>query len=320
MGFVLAVDIGGTNSRFAAFETGPDRQPVMKETVWLSSKAAKTFGHLMEMLDESEFPYSPQDFDVVVLAVAGPVIGGLYCDVTNVDWDVDFREGCGKYGFRHAVLINDFAAQAYACRTRAVENCRVIHDVEISPGGTVGVIGAGTGLGHCALVPVSGGGFVPVPSEAGHISFPVESAEELELCNFVKERKGIHYCCGDEILTGRGLTMLHLFLEGEDLEASEVAEGMKHGNRTLEWYARLTARCCRNYALSVCSTGGLYISGGIVAKNPFVVDHPVFMDEFLRSSSMGDLLKHIPVFLNDNQDSGLYGAALRGMFHLQNII
>ncbi len=317
MGRVLAVDIGGTNSRFAAFEAGTDGQPVMKETIWLSSKEAESFDHLMKMLEESDFPYSPQDFDVAVFALAGPVIRGTYCNVTNVSWDVDFRGGYEKYGFKKAVLINDFAAQAYACRTSAVNDCKIIHDVEVSPTGTVGVIGAGTGLGHCALVPVPGYGFAAAPSEAGHISFPVETAEELDFCDFVKKFRGISYSCGDEVLTGRGLTVLHLYLTGEELAPSEVAAKMKSGHRTLEWYSRFTARCCRNYALSVCATGGLYISGGIVAKNPFVAEHPVFMKEFLRSPSMEDLLKRIPVFLNDNQDSGLHGAALYGMMHIQ---
>lgn len=318
MGLVLAVDIGGTNSRFAAFESGPGHQLAMKETVWLSSVKAKSFYHLMEMLEESEFPYSPSDFDVTVIAVAGPVIGGVYCNVTNVDWDVDFREGYKKYGFNAVVLINDFAAQAYACRTPAVDGCRVIHGAEISPTGTVGVIGAGTGLGHCALVPVpaSGLGYVPVSSEAGHASFPCQTAEELDFCKFVMDRRKISYCCGDEVLTGRGLTILHLYLTGEDLESRMVAEKMKQGGKTLEWYSRFLARCCRNYAISVCATGGLYIAGGIVAKNPFVVEQPVFLEEFLESGSMGDFLKQIPVFLNDNQESGLYGAALRGVLHI----
>ncbi|CCO24865.1 glucokinase [Maridesulfovibrio hydrothermalis] len=316
MGLILAVDIGGTNSRFAAFEAGSQGQPVMKEKVWLSSTQAGSFGHLLQMLEQSEFPYSPQDFDIAVIALAGPVIRGVYCNVTNVDWDVDFSNGSAVYGFKDAVLINDFVAQAYACRTSAVQGCKVIHQVDISPVGTVGVIGAGTGLGHCALVPAPAIGFIPVPSEAGHITFPFETAEELDFCAFVKERRGISYCYGDEILTGKGLNVLHHYLTGEDLKPREVAAKMAEGGLTLEWYAKFTARCCRNYALSVCATGGLYISGGIIAKNPFVVDQPVFMEEFLRSSSMKDLLKRIPVFLNDNQDSGLYGAALRGLLHI----
>ncbi|WP_320008775.1 glucokinase [Maridesulfovibrio sp.] len=318
MGLVLAIDIGGTNSRFAAFKTGPCHQLVMKETVWFSSVEAQSFDHLMDMLAASDFPYSPSDFDVTVIAVAGPVLGGGYCDITNVNWDVDFRGGYEKYGFRSAVLINDFAAQAYACRTPAVDGCRVIHAAEVSPTGTVGVVGAGTGLGHCALVPVpvSELGYVPVPSEAGHISFPCQTPEELDFCRFVMDKRNLSYCCGDEVLTGRGLNILHLYLTGEDLEPREVAAKMKQGNETLEWYSRFLARCCRNYAISVCATGGLYIAGGIVAKNPFVVEHPVFMDEFLDSSSMGDYLKQVPVFLNDNQESGLYGAGLRGVLHV----
>lgn len=316
MGLVLAIDIGGTNSRFAAFEGGPDGCLTMKEKVWLSSREAKSFKHLLQMLDKSEFPYSLQDFDIAVIAVAGPVVRGVYCNVTNVDWDVDISGGGQVYGFKDVVLINDFAAQAYACRTPAVKGCRIVYDAEVSPIGTVGVIGAGTGLGHCALVPVSTLGFVPVPSEAGHITFPFETAEELDFCAFVKERRKISYCYGDEILTGRGITVLHHYLTGEELEPRLVAEKMAQGGKTLEWYAKFTARCCRNYALSVCATGGLYISGGIIAKNPFIVEHPVFMKEFLNSSSMEDLLKKIPVFLNDNQDSGLYGAALRGVLHI----
>ena len=316
MGKVLAVDIGGTNSRFAAFDTDPDGHITMIETVWLSSKEAKSFEHLLDMLANSDFSYSPQEFDIVVLALAGPVIRGVYCNVTNVDWDVDFSEGYEKYGFKKAVLINDFAAQAYACRTPAVDGCKVIHDVDISPTGTVGVMGAGTGLGHCALVSVPPSGFVAVPSEAGHISFPFQTHAELDFCAFVKELRGISYCYGDEILTGRGLNVLHYYLTGEDISPQDISKEMAKGGRTLEWYAKLTARCCRNYALSICATGGLYISGGIIAKNPFVVDHPLFMEEFLDSSSMQDLLGRIPVFLNDNQESGLYGAAFCGLLNI----
>lgn len=312
MSLILAVDIGGTNSRFAAFQVGPDGSLVMKEKVWIPSNSANSFDHLLELLKESDFPYVPQDFAVAVMAVAGPIIGGVYCLPTNLKWAVDITKGASVYGFKKVTLINDFVAQAYACRTPAVTGCKVLQQGTLSPQGTIGVIGAGTGLGHCALVPVPSVGFVPVPSEAGHITFPFESPEELEFCAFVKNRIGISYCYGDEILTGRGLNILHLYLTGEDIEPREVARKMASGGITLEWYRKFTARCCRNYALSILSTGGLYISGGIVAKNPFIVEHPDFMNEFRDSSSMKDLLGLIPVFLNDNQESGLYGSALLG--------
>ncbi|SME90188.1 glucokinase [Desulfovibrio gilichinskyi] len=312
MSLILAVDIGGTNSRFAAFQVRPDGSLVMKEKVWIPSNSADSFDHLLELLQESDFPYSPQDFDVAVMALAGPIVGGVYCKPTNLKWAVDITKGASVYGFKKASLINDFVAQAYACRTPVVADCAVLQQGTVSPHGTIGVIGAGTGFGHCALVPVPSVGFVPVPSEAGHITFPFENSEELEFCAFVKERIGISYCYGDEIMTGRGLNILHLYLTGEDIAPREVAKSMASGGLTLEWYRKFTARCCRNYALSILATGGLYISGGIVAKNPFIVEHPDFMNEFRDSSSMKELLSRIPVFLNDNQDSGLYGAALLG--------
>ncbi|SDL11996.1 glucokinase [Maridesulfovibrio ferrireducens] len=312
MGLILAIDIGGTNSRFAAFQVRSESSLVMKEKVWIPSTDAESFEHLLELVQESDFPYLPQDFDMAVIALAGPVVGGNYCHPTNLKWAVDISKGPSVYGFKKASLINDFVAQAYACRTPAVAECKVLQQGTFSPQGTVGVLGAGTGFGHCALVPVPSVGFVPVPSEAGHITFPFETSEELDFCAFVKDRVGISYCYGDEVLTGKGLNHLHLYLTGEDLKPYEVAKKMADGGLTLDWYRKFTARCCRNYALSVLATGGLYISGGILAKNPFVVEHPDFMEEFRRSSSMVEVLSRIPVFLNDNQNSGLYGSALFG--------
>ncbi|OEU68186.1 MAG: glucokinase [Desulfovibrio sp. S3730MH75] len=312
MGLILAVDIGGTNSRFGAFQVSPDGKLVMKEKIWLSSTAVKSFEELLSQLMESEFPYAPKDFDMTVMALAGPVEQGVYCKPTNLTWAVDISKGNSVYGFKKARLINDFVAQAYACRTPAVDGAKVIQQGNIAPHGTVGVLGAGTGFGHCALVPCSGS-FVPVPSEAGHITFPFESSEELDFCAFVKDRKQISYCYGDEVLTGKGLNSLHLYLTGEDLPPREVAKKMAEGGITCDWYTKFTARCCRNYALSILATGGLYISGGIIAKNPFVVEGPTFLEEFNNSSSMTNVLNNIPVFLNNNEDSGLYGSALLGV-------
>ncbi len=312
---ILAVDIGGTNSRFSAFEVDSGNDLNMIENMWLPSGEAESFDDLLLTLEREGFPCSKSDFDILVIAIAGPVKDNSYCSATNLDWGVDIAS-TWNYGFKRAVVINDFVAQAYACRTKAVDNIKQVQKAEIDPLGTLGVIGAGTGLGHCALVPVPGFGFVPVPSEAGHASFSFETKDEIDFGKFVCKKHGFSYCYGDIVLTGFGLNMLHLFLTGEDLRPGDVSRRMAEGAQTLEWYSRFYARSCRNYALSVLATGGLYISGGIAAKNPFVVDHPVFLEEFTESEKMSDVLKNIPVFLNDNQDSGVFGAAFRGLLAL----
>lgn len=311
MKHILAVDIGGTNSRFASFAVDSAGRLLMQKSVWLPSSAEKSFEALLATLKNKEFPCSRTDYDILVIAIAGPVKDNSVCLATNLEWGVDIISS-RNYGFRRAVVINDFVAQAYACCTQAVANIKQVQKGKAVPPDIVGVIGAGTGLGHCALVPLPGGGVVPIPSEAGHASFAFEGKDEIDLGRFICMKRGISYCYGDVVLTGSGLHLLHLFLTGEDLSPHKISEKMLEGTETLEWYSRFYARSCRNYALSIMATGGLYISGGIAAKNPFVVDQPSFMKEFRESEKMSDLLCNIPVFLNDNQDSGVYGAAYRG--------
>jgi glucokinase len=106
-------------------------------------------------------------------------------------------------------------------------------------------------------------------------------------------------------------------LSGEDLEPREVTARLTPQSETLAWAAKFYGRVCRDYALEVLALGGLYIAGGVAARNPEILTHENFRNEFMGSSTMGHLLANIPVFLIDNQDSGLWGAAFLGQQILQ---
>ncbi|PSN17165.1 glucokinase, partial [filamentous cyanobacterium CCP5] len=56
---------------------------------------------------------------------------------------------------------------------------------------------------------------------------------------------------------------------------------------------------------------GLYIAGGIAAKNLPLMKSGLFMDAFLEKGRMGPLLKQVPVHVVLNPQVGLIGAALR---------
>ncbi len=47
---ILAADIGGTNSRFAAFDTDSDGRLSMRQSCWLRTEKAESFPHLIEQL------------------------------------------------------------------------------------------------------------------------------------------------------------------------------------------------------------------------------------------------------------------------------
>lgn len=312
---ILAADIGGTNSRFACFEVGPDGRLSFRHAARLKTRAAGSFAGLLAALWDQGFAPGPKDFDIAVLAVAGPVQGGTQCRPPNIPWEIRAADAAG-IGLARCLLLNDFVAQAFGCRTGAVAQARVIQAGRADPSAALAVIGAGTGLGHCALVP-HGKGFAAVPSEAGHAAFPLYGDREEEYGRFLRKQTGKSYAYGDLVVSGSGLGLVHEFLTGERLAPGEIGRGLTPDSETLVWFARLYGRACRNYALSVLALGGLYVSGGVAAKNPGLVDNPHFVAEFRNSESHGALLSNIPVLLNDNEDIGLYGAGFCGLLALE---
>lgn len=118
MAYILAADIGGTNSRFGLFGHFPGQDPELLESFDVLTDSVSSLEQLLGRIREEGLGLDPMDADQVVLAVAGPVRDGKSCSLTNASWDIDLRESTGGLPFERTVLINDFVAQALGCRTR----------------------------------------------------------------------------------------------------------------------------------------------------------------------------------------------------------
>jgi glucokinase len=313
---ILAADIGGTNSRFAHFQVEDGKPLTLKETKWLKTKDAGSFQELVKQLESSDFPLSPGDADIAVMAVAGPVERGTYSSPPLISWDVDLSAAGKRFTLNNALLINDFVAQAYACRSPAGERAQSVLPGVSAPDGAVAVLGAGTGLGKAALVPDGRGGFVAMPSEGGHANFPFVGARERDYEEFLLREVGDMYMTGNVVVSGRGLSLLHQFLTGETLPPDKVTAFFTEDSETLRWGARFYGRAARNYALETLATGGLYIAGGVAAKNPRLLTHQAFSDEFRSNPKHARLLEQMPVLLITDEQSGLWGAGFLGQLVL----
>lgn len=319
MPLILAADIGGTSSRFGFFDAPEQGGPrLLGEVVRLRTAEAKSFPDLLAALFAGQRPFAPADCALAALAVAGPVQDG-FCRPPNIRWSIDLGD-LARVGLARGALLNDFAAQAFACRSAAMAGARVLQAgrTEFAAGGAAGgvvaVIGAGTGLGHCALAPDPCGGHLAVASEAGHMGFPFVGDAEHAYGEHLRRTAGLPYCHGDAVVSGSGLARLHEFLSGETLSPAEVGARLADAPETVAWFARFYGRAARNYALAVLALGGVCVSGGVAAKNPLLVEHPAFLAEFSSAPSPAhaDLLAGLPVLLNRNEDSGVFGAALYG--------
>jgi glucokinase len=66
-----------------------------------------------------------------------------------------------------------------------------------------------------------------------------------------------------------------------------------------------------NLALKLLPYGGLYIAGGVAARNATLIKEGGFLSAFLAKGRMSSLLRRIPVYLVLDRKVGLLGAASR---------
>lgn len=317
---ILAADIGGTHSRFAHFSIDKKETLSLLETRWLNTAEAASFLQLLDNLRSAGMSIRPEDADIVVIAIAGPVERGVKSSPPLIPWDIDLSSAREDYGFREYALINDFIAQALACLTEIGAAAKKILHGKPEKNALKAVIGAGTGLGHAALVPDGRGDYLAVPSEAGHANFPFASGREYAFQEFLLRERGERYVTGNTVVSGQGLSYIHRFLTGEQLSPAKIAEKFGEYPETLEWAARFYGRACRNFALGTLALGGVYIAGGVAAKSPDLLTHGSFEAEFRSSDTLSTLLQKIPVYLIDDENSGLWGSAVYGVKKLRDSI
>ena len=202
------------------------------------------------------------------------------------------------------------------------EDLFVAKAVEPKDGETRAVIGAGTGLGK-SILSFDGRRYVPLPSEGGHADFPIHDRFDLELADFVRggRKTPASY---EDILSGRGIEMIYDFLRekrGGTEKTNEIEEAedraaliSKHRKtdplcrETFRIYAKLYGRCAKNFVLETLATGGLYIAGGIAAKNREIFVTPEFQAEFLNAEKQRHILERTPVYVITNYDVSIIGA------------
>lgn len=344
MPLIFAADIGATNSRFALFSAAPEdesRPPLCLERErWLKGAEYGSFTEALAALRAPGADGAPPLLDgerlpdMAVIAPAGPVTltssGGERCRISNLPWLVDSEEAGAALGIRRVRLINDFAAQAYACLLPENANAVPILPGRAVDGAPVAVAGAGTGFGQALLLreaapPGNGERRAQLltrlsrarilPSEGGHKEFPFVGGEEAAFARFAAARAGVERLIGDAVVSGSGLAHIVAFLTGESLHPYEATRKALENEDCLDWFARFYGRACRLYALDCLCLGGFYVTGGMALRLP-ALTRPAFAAEFHESAAQRPLLEGIPVFHMQNPQAGLWGAALFGLLHL----
>ncbi|MBO4336170.1 MAG: ROK family protein [Desulfovibrio sp.] len=302
-------DIGGTNCRLAQFVSAGEL--VLEKELWLPTASLASERDLLAAFAEHFSGY--EDLKGLCLALAGPVTpeGGALTNAKLVchrqSLQSALRALLPAKSCPEVLLINDFAAQAYAVLPLA-ERSRPLRRRQRAWEATCvrAVIGAGTGLGAAMLVQ-RGESLTVCASEAGHMPFPFRP-DEYEYARYLSLEKGLAEPTCEDIISGSGLSHLQAFLTAEQLEPKEIGQRyLQAPSPTLRLFARFYGRFCRIWLYSTCCYDGLWIGGGIALANPLCVQSPEFFAE-IEGQGVYDWVSDIPLWLFPAANSGLWGA------------
>jgi glucokinase len=308
-------DVGGTHARFAIVDAaGPPP--------WNIRSREDLEGAFPTFLDALRTYFDRAGAErptVAAIAVAGPITAGA-ARFTNRGWDISECD-LKKFGFEHAVLVNDFGALAFAAEVLVDKDLRTIGpDVAGLPGGTITILGPGTGFGVSCLAR-DGKRSVPMATEGGHMGFAPSNAHDLAALNLMWEQSG--RISVERVLSGSGLELLYKILEqlegrsARALAAPEITGGAAKGDRAcvaaLSMFCSVFGAASGDLALAHGARGGVYIAGGIAQKIEPFLQKSDFRKRFEDKGRLSPFVKAIPTRLIVNPDVALLGAARAGM-------
>lgn len=286
--------------------------------------------------------------ETACFALAGPVENHSICPkITNLDWPpINARELETVLDIKKINLLNDFEAIGYGILGLDIsdpEDVFVLQEGTPQDKASISVLGAGTGLGQAYLT--CQGSYTVNSSEGSHADYAPHSRETSKLLDYLidkspkvdgeEEEVKIDI---EEVVSGRGIVAIYQFLRDEKglSESPEIAQAIEAWERdktdvdapaviaveasqdggnflcqkTMALWFEAYGAAAGNFALQFLPRKGVYVAGGIAAKNLQLLTESKFMSVFVNKNKMNSLLKTIPVYVVKNQAVGLLGAAI----------
>lgn len=324
---ILVSDIGGTNSNFGIFQL-IDGKFQMLLSLHAKSKEVTNFADLISEV----VLYVKDKYNITLkracLAAAGPIAADrTFVKPTNLTVPLDTKEIAAKAHLDCVFLANDFEVIGYGIARIDPKDLVQVNAGTAQEKGHKAIIGAGTGLGKCIMIfDEAKGRYIPITSEGGHADFAPLHQRELDLTKYIQKYE--NWSCNiswEDVLSGNGIQRIYHFLRHSNENHTVSKQASVHGPRpdeifksrfldhycweTFEWYTTFYARCAKNFALDSLALGGIYIAGGIAAKNLELFQLPAFKQEFFNCGKQAELIKQIPIYVITDYNVSLYGAA-----------
>jgi len=304
----LLADIGGTNTRVALARAGE----LLPETIRRFRNA--DHDSLDTVLGRYLQDEGQPDCAGACVAVAGQVRDGE-ARLTNLDWTISKHNLARAAQAEVVAVLNDLQAQGHALGYLDKEAVIPIHAGTPAPGARMLVIGIGTGF-NCAPVHTGADLRMVPPSEAGHTTLPVRTAEELDLATHLECEHG--YAAIEDVLSGRGLGQVQEWLalrrgDARRMDSAQVLAGAgagdEHALEVLSLFVRFLGRVTGDLALMHLPYGGIYLVGGMSNAVAPWLPRLGFVEAMRDKGRFSSLSNSFPVMVVADDCAALHGCA-----------
>ena len=349
MTILLAGDIGGTKTilRLVKANLGSAGKLPTLTSLYEETYASREFPDLIPMVQlffsaaKNHLGSMPKP-ERACFGIAGPVVNQV-SKLTNLGWVLEVDVLQRELHIPSVTLINDFAAVGYGVLGLAPEDIFTLRAGDHDPNGAIAVIGAGTGLGEGYVIPCGNGNYRVFATEGGHVDFAPRTEQDYQLLRYLKECYDLNRVSVERVVSGLGIQSIFLFLRSRGMMEShpEVTQAyqtwqMERGRdektvdlpstisrhaqmgddsdhlcqETMNLFIRAYGSAAGNLALKLLPYGGLYIAGGIAAKNLDLLQRGDFLEAFDDKGRVSPAVEKVPVHVVLNPRVGLIGAAL----------
>lgn len=325
---ILAADVGGTKTNIAQFVSQNGKMVLQLEETYTTNHHNSLTEIILDFIKKNNF----EKPDRISIGAAGPVVNGI-CHTTNIKFKIDVTELRRDLQIDKVYLINDLEATAFGMTEMDDEFMVTMRNGNPSIGGHIAILAPGTGLGEACLF-WDGKYLRPMPSEGGHSEFAPRTDVEFELVKFLQKTYG-EIIVWERLVSGPAIYKIYEFLrdvkgyeeqawltqklaEAKD-KSAVISETAMSGLCTtcvlaMEMLVDFMARRANNMVLNYKATGGLILAGGIPPRIYNFINKDKIEESFLKCDEMEPLLAGIPIYLNLNSKTALYGAAYYGAF------
>lgn len=309
MQFVLTGDIGGTNARFVLFQDGVYREDTFRVI---------PVGDYVDLGDAVEVYLQQVDNPEINQASFSFASTHEYQDLmelTNSDLKVSVSGLVKRFSLERARVVNDFTAAAVGALSLPDECVQTIHSGQEEKFGPKAVIGAGTGLGVSGLV-YTGDYWLPLQSQGGHVTIGAQNERELSIFRFIENK--YRHVSAERLLSGPGTVEVYRaicavdsrvaeFNQASDISAAAIAGSCQVSLETMQLFCKWLGIVAGNLAVTLGSTGGVYLAGGIVPRLERFFTDSEFLFWLRKKGRFSGWVEDMPVRLIRQGEPALYG-------------